>query len=672
MNRAYSVLEVKAVSEDDRVITGIATTPSPDRMGDILEPLGAEFAAEIPALWQHNHHEPVGHVQLGKATPKGIPFTLRMVKTDEPGILKDRLDEAWQSVKLKLVKAVSVGFRALEYALMEGGGIRFLKFEILELSLVTVPANADCTITSIKSIDTDLRAASGQSQDDEVDLSGATLVAPASPGASGKSAAAIPAVAHSKAPKEGTKMKTIAERIAAFESTRTEKSARMAAIMDEAGDETLDASQAEEHDTLDAEVKAIDAHIVRLKAQEANAASTAKAVDTVKNERTGSDVRNPSTVQVKTQPKAGPGIDFARLAKVKALAFLSQGEMRQTDVAKQLYGEDSIVHRIVSKAAVVAGSSISGNWAEDLVGDETSVYADFAEFLRPMTIVGKFGQNGVPSLRRIPFRTALIGQTGGGQAYWVGEGKPKPLTAFDFNRTSLDELKVATISVVTEELLRKSSPSADAILRDALAAAVAERIDIDFIDPAKAASAGVSPASITNGVTPVTSTGNTADDVREDLRQLWGTFIAANNTPTTAVYVMSAMTALGLSLLRNPLGQTEFPGLTMNGGTLDGVPVITSEYFEAVTAGGRVALVNAADIYFADEGGVQVDVSREASLQMLDNPTNASADGTATSMVSMWQTNSVAFRAERILNWSKRRSSAVALLDAVNWGQPAA
>lgn len=467
-------------------------------------------------------------------------------------------------------------------------------------------------------------------------------------------------------------MKTIAERIAAFESTRTEKSARMAAIMDEAGDETLDASQAEEHDTLDAEVKAIDAHIVRLKAQEANAASTAKAVDTVKNERTGSDVRNPSTVQVKTQPKAGPGIDFARLAKVKALAFLSQGEMRQTDVAKQLYGEDSIVHRIVSKAAVVAGSSISGNWAEDLVGDETSVYADFAEFLRPMTIVGKFGQNGVPSLRRIPFRTALIGQTGGGQAYWVGEGKPKPLTAFDFNRTSLDELKVATISVVTEELLRKSSPSADAILRDALAAAVAERIDIDFIDPAKAASAGVSPASITNGVTPVTSTGNTADDVREDLRQLWGTFIAANNTPTTAVYVMSAMTALGLSLLRNPLGQTEFPGLTMNGGTLDGVPVITSEYFEAVTAGGRVALVNAADIYFADEGGVQVDVSREASLQMLDNPTNASADGTATSMVSMWQTNSVAFRAERILNWSKRRSSAVALLDAVNWGQPAA
>ena len=52
---------------------------------------------------------------------------------------------------------------------------------------------------------------------------------------------------------------------------------------------------------------------------------------------------------------------------------------------------------------------------------------------------------------------APIGQTGGGQAYWVGEGKPKPLTAFDFSRTPLDELKVATITVVTEELLRNQA-----------------------------------------------------------------------------------------------------------------------------------------------------------------------------------------------------------------------
>src|SRR5690606_2133183 len=171
----------------------------------------------------------------------------------------------------------------------------------------------------------------------------------------------------------------------------------------------------------------------------------------------------------------------------------------------------------------------------------------------------------------------------------------------DFSRTTLDELKVATITVVTEELLRKSSPAADAILRDALAAAVAERIDTDFIDPAKAASAGVSPASITNGVTPVPASGTgDADDIRADVRALMATFVAANNPPTSGVWIMSSATALALSLMVNPLGQPEFPGVSMAGGTFLGLPVITSEYFAAVTAGGYVALVNASDIYFAD------------------------------------------------------------------------
>jgi hypothetical protein len=34
----------------------------------------------------------------------------------------------------------------------------------MELSLVTIPANAEATITGIKSIDTQLRAASGQTR----------------------------------------------------------------------------------------------------------------------------------------------------------------------------------------------------------------------------------------------------------------------------------------------------------------------------------------------------------------------------------------------------------------------------------------------------------------------------------------------------------------------------
>lgn len=464
-------------------------------------------------------------------------------------------------------------------------------------------------------------------------------------------------------------MSKYAEQIAAFEAKRSSNLKAMEDIMAKAGEEgsTLDAEQQESFDNLEADNEAIDGHLKRLRTMEAAALSSAKAVDKVNGTKTGSDAR--AGIVIKAPKKSEPGIDFARLAKAKALAYLHH--QNAAEIAKGLYGEESPIYGILAKANVVGGASVSGNWAEDLVGDETSVYADFVEYLRPMTILGKFGNGGIPSLRQVPFRTALVGQTGGGQAYWVGEGKPKPLTAFDFSRTTLDELKVATISVVTEELLRKSSPSADTILRDALAAAVAARIDTDFIDPDKSASAGVSPASITNGVTAVHSSGNDADAIREDVRALMATFVAANNPPTSGVWIMSSATALALSLMVNPLGQPEFSAVNMGGGTFMGLPVITSEYYAAVSAGGFVALVNASDIYFADEGGVMIDVSREASLQMLDNPTNDTVTPTATSMVSMWQTNSVAFRAERILNWAKRRASAVAVLDQVNWGLPA-
>lgn len=152
--RAYSLLEVKAFDEDKREITGMATTPEPDRMGDIVDPLGAKFAAELPLLWQHRHDSPVGVVKFGKPTKSGIPFKASVAKLENPGALKDLVDMAWDAVKAKLVRGVSIGFRALEYSFMDSGGVRFSEVEIYELSLVTIPANASATIQTIKAMDT--------------------------------------------------------------------------------------------------------------------------------------------------------------------------------------------------------------------------------------------------------------------------------------------------------------------------------------------------------------------------------------------------------------------------------------------------------------------------------------------------------------------------------------
>ena len=186
MNRAYSVLTVKSLSDDDRVIRGIATTPQPDREGDIVDPLGVTCAAVMPLLWQHQHDKPVGTVSFDKATAAGIAFEARLPHIAEPGPLKYRVDEAWQSVKAGLVTAVSIGFRPLKdgVEMLKEGGLKFLKTEVFELSLVTIPANANAVITAIKSIDQQhLSPASGPAADQATapGVSGHTKAAPVGP-----------------------------------------------------------------------------------------------------------------------------------------------------------------------------------------------------------------------------------------------------------------------------------------------------------------------------------------------------------------------------------------------------------------------------------------------------------------------------------------------------------
>lgn len=649
MNRAYSLLEIKALDDDARVISGIATTPTPDRVGDIVEPMGVKFTNPMPLLWQHQHDKPVGSVEFGKATEKGIPFTATVAKIEDAGSLKELVDMAWQSVKAKLVRGVSIGFRPMEYSYIENGGIRFSETEVYELSLVTIPANAEATITSIKSIDREHLAALGKLALPVVRVAGAS----ANPPVKSK-------------PKSLEGKMNIAEQIKALEDKRKALAEERTTLQTKAVEEgrTKDAEEQERFDEITQEVKALDKELEDLRVMEKDLVAGAKPVDG-KTEKSGTESRGTPSIQVKDNRVRGEGIALAQMAKC-----LYKGQGNYMNAASLAESDQRIDPRVpkVLKTAVAAGTTSDSAWGGFLVGDETSVYADFVEYLRPRTIVGRFGNNGIPGLRTVPFRTPLISQTAGASGYWVGEGQAKPLTKIEGSRTTIEPLKVANIAVCTEELLRDSSPSSDMLVRDQLVAALAARMDADFVDPDKASVAGVSPASILNGVAGISSTGSDADAIRADVKALWAPFIAANNPPTSAVYLMDSTTALALSMLQNPLGQSEFPGIGMNGGTFLGIPVIVSEYLknDNGSAGGIVALVNASDIYFADEGGFMLDLSREASVQMDDSPDNPTTSSTV--LVSLWQRNLVGFRAERTVNWARRRSVSVSWLDAVTWG----
>src|SRR5262245_19070032 len=151
MDRAYSIIgDVKAVDLERRTFAGIATTPDLDRQNQILDPLGVTFTNPLPLLFHHDQTQPIGTVTLSMPTAEGIAFEAEIPVITEPGRLRDRVDEAWQSIKGGLIRGMSCGLRILERQ-QQGNLLRLTKSEILELSLVTIPANLHASILTVKS-----------------------------------------------------------------------------------------------------------------------------------------------------------------------------------------------------------------------------------------------------------------------------------------------------------------------------------------------------------------------------------------------------------------------------------------------------------------------------------------------------------------------------------------
>jgi len=145
MNKAYSTLEIKSVDESRGTITGIASTPSPDRMKDVVVPEGAVFNLPIPLLWQHDAGNPIGNVIKATVTPRGIEIVAEIARG-----VTDEIDRYYKMIKAGLVRGLSIGFSGLETEPLASGGVRWKRWSWLELSAVTIPCNAECSIANVK------------------------------------------------------------------------------------------------------------------------------------------------------------------------------------------------------------------------------------------------------------------------------------------------------------------------------------------------------------------------------------------------------------------------------------------------------------------------------------------------------------------------------------------
>lgn len=313
----------------------------------------------------------------------------------------------------------------------------------------------------------------------------------------------------------------------------------------------------------------------------------------------------------------------------------------------------------LGKAATAPGTTVDPTWASPLAAYQT-LADEFIGLLRPATIVGRL------ALSPVPFNIKVPRQTAGATAGWVGEGLSKPVSSLAFDLVTVPFAKVAVICVITQELARFSTPAAEALVRDDLIRAIAQFLDQQFIDPAIAPAVGLRPGSITNGVTPIPSSGGTVGAVTTDLNAaLLALMTATQGDISRAAWIMSPVAALYLATLRTAQDVFAFPGMSLGGtpGSLGptpnllGIPVVVSG--NVAVSGGKtnIILVEQSQILLADDGQVLVDTSTEASLQMDSAPATP-----PTPLVSLWQQNMLGIKAERFIYWLRRRAGVVQLI----------
>jgi HK97 family phage major capsid protein len=310
---------------------------------------------------------------------------------------------------------------------------------------------------------------------------------------------------------------------------------------------------------------------------------------------------------------------------------------------------------------VAGGDSTTVAWAGRLVTPDSRYTGDFLEYLKARTVYDQL------PLRQVPANVTIKGQDGIGTGYWVGESLAIPASAQEFSTINLSPMKVAALAVLSNELIRDSSPSAEMLVRDGLIEAIAQRIDETFLGLDDAGTG--TPAGLLFGVTAMDPSGTTAEALRRDIHALYTPFLQARNAAGLHM-VTSPTLAKSISLMTNPLGQTEFPGITADGGTLLGDPLHTGDNVYCESDGTHFILMKPSDIWKIGDMGIEVALSRDATIEQVSNPAGRSDNPTAqaNTPVSMFQTDSVAFRVIRPIGWAKRRDDAVQFIKGGDYG----
>ncbi len=392
--RSTPVIKKTHVSEGHG-LEFILSDATPDRMGDVIEAEGwdlTNFKRNPVALFNHNSSFPIGKWHNLRVVGGELRGDLRLA----PKGTSERIDEIIRLVDADILKAVSVGFVPIDSESINKndkfgfGGTRFKRTELVETSLVAIPANPNAlAVAKSLNISRDtvamVFAGKGNREDQRVERRGL-------PG--GK--------ADTKAKSRRPVMGPLTKRI---EDTQQ----RIVALRDQLKDhlDNLDDENVSDVDLvltqeLNKRITDQDAVLKSLEESETKLAkTTSEDSGHARPVVTKSEARRPFSVAAK---KLDP-IDF--LVRAGTIAVLQKSPnfsgMPLDAIRQKVYGDDEatkVVFDMVTKAAVNPAMTTVAGWAQELVQQlvvdlmPTLLPASVYPSLSAMGLKLSFGRNG--------------------------------------------------------------------------------------------------------------------------------------------------------------------------------------------------------------------------------------------------------------------------------------
>lgn len=340
------------------------------------------------------------------------------------------------------------------------------------------------------------------------------------------------------------------------------------------------------------------------------------------------------------------GLTVARL--VRAIAASRGDQTRAIDFAKKAWGPDAVATKALAATDFSAGGAML----------PPSFSAEVIEFLRPMSAVLSLQPRTADLSAGVVTIPKIVGGATGG---YVGENKDISVTEAQTGDLTLSAKKCAALTPISNDFLRRASAMDDTIIRDDLAAGIAQTQDAAMI---RSAGTQYSPRGLrywAPAANVIAAQGSPdLAKVTTDLSKLVLALKNANVKFIRPGWIMAPRTEQYLMALRDGNGNYAFRAEMLNG-TLWGFPYRATTLVPTNLGGGtnesEVYLVDFADAVYGDTMRLEITAHEQAAY----------TDPSSGQLVSAAQRDQTVIRAISEHDFGMRHDASVAVLTTVLW-----